>query len=49
MHVTICLRVITVKTEPWRSKVRLITDITTTALGKKEMAVLLQATRDEQP
>jgi hypothetical protein len=33
--------------EPQGRKARLITDVTNTALGKEEMAVHLQAIRDE--
>jgi hypothetical protein len=35
------LRVITVRTEPQGRKARLITDITSTALGEEEMVVYL--------
>jgi hypothetical protein len=36
------------ETEPWGRRVRPITDITSTALRKEEMAVRLLAIRDEQ-
>jgi hypothetical protein len=39
--------VITVRTEPRRKKVRLITDVTNTALAKEEIAILLYAIQDE--
>jgi hypothetical protein len=40
-------RVITMRTEPWGRKARLITDITSIALGKEEMDVCLYAIWDE--
>jgi hypothetical protein len=36
-----------VRTEAWRRKARPITDITSTAFGKEEMAVCLYAIQDE--